>query len=58
MKHFIKTSDEQTAQLLRDAGLQELDKDGSLWVFINEPTKIDFSSNDMKNVHSTNILHI
>lgn len=57
MKHFIKTSDEQTAQLLRDAGLQELDKDGGLWVFINEPTKIDFSSNDMKNVHSTNILH-
>lgn len=56
-KNFIKTSDKHTAELLREAGLQELAMEGNRWVFINEPTKIDFSTDDEKNIHATNILH-
>ena len=47
-KHFIKTSDEATALMLRKIGLQELSKEGNKFVFINEPNKIQFSSDNMK----------
>ena len=46
--HFIKTSDEQTANLLREAGYVELAKEGNRFVFINDLNKIDFSSSDLK----------
>lgn len=55
-QHFIKTTDKHTAELLREAGLKELAKEGSRWVFINEPNKLDFSTEDMKSIHSTNTL--
>ena len=48
MKKFVKTSDEQTAKLLRDAGLHELAKEGNKWVFVNEQNKITFSLEDKK----------
>jgi hypothetical protein len=48
MKKFVKTSDEQTANLLRDAGLHELAKEGNKWVFVNEQNKITFSLEDKK----------
>lgn len=48
MKKFVKTSDEQTANLLRDAGLHELAKEGNKWVFVNEQSKITFSLEDKK----------
>ena len=54
-KHFIKTDDEQTAKLLREAGFPELAKEGSKWVFVNQGNKIEFSSDDKKMTH-TNIL--
>lgn len=45
--HFIKTDDAHTAELLRDAGLYELAKEGDRWVFVNSvENKIDFSSSD------------
>lgn len=55
-KNFIKTTDKHTAELLREAGLKELAKEGNRWVFINEPNKLDFSTDDQKNIHATNIL--
>lgn len=47
MKSFIKTSDEQTADLLRKAGLYELAKEGDKFVFVNDMKKT-FSLEDGK----------
>jgi len=41
---FVKTSDEHTAKLLREAGLHELTKEGNRWVFVAEPEKMEFAS--------------
>lgn len=57
IKKFIKTDDEATAKVLREAGLTELAKEGAKWVFINEPNKIQFSSEEIKGCHTTDILH-
>lgn len=46
--YFVKTTDAETAQMLREAGLVELEKDGSHWVFINDPSKLNFSQVDAK----------
>ena len=46
--HFIRTSDEHTATILREAGLPELAKEGKYWVFVNKENKQTFSSDDMK----------
>lgn len=54
---FVKTSDEETANLLRASGLTELEKEADKWVFINEPNKIQFSNDKMKDAHTTDILH-
>lgn len=51
--NFVKTQDEQTAKILRDAGFQELNKEGNFFVFINNG-KLNFSDN--KNVIYTNII--
>ena len=55
-KKFIYTSDEETAEKLRELGFQELPKEGNRWMFIND-NKINFSSDVMKDVQTTNILH-
>lgn len=54
--HFIKTSDQNTAEILRNAGLKELEKEDGKWVFVNEPDKLNYSLKDMKDYHKTNIL--
>ena len=46
-KHFIATTDEQTAELLRKSGFQELPKDGNRWMFINNGN-ITFADNKAK----------
>lgn len=46
--HFINTTDIETADLLRKLGFKELPKSGNRFVFINEPNKIQFSSENMK----------
>ena len=56
-KKFIKTSDEETANLLRASGLMELAKEGDKWVFVNEINKIQFSKDKMRDAHTTDILH-
>lgn len=56
-KKFIKTSDEETANLLRASGLMELAKEGDKWVFVNEINKKNFSKDKMKDAHTTDILH-
>lgn len=55
-KNFIATTDEATAEELRKLGFQELPKQGNRWMFIND-NKINFSSDVMKDVQTTNILH-
>lgn len=55
-KNFIATTDEATAEELRKLGFQELPKQGNRWMFIND-NKINFSSDAMKDVQTTNILH-
>ena len=44
-KHFIRTSNTDTAIALRREGLTELPMDGKYFVFINDPKKENFSSN-------------
>jgi len=46
---FVKTSDEHTAKLLREAGLHELAKEGNRWVFVAEPEKMEFASDEKIN---------
>jgi len=47
--HFVKTSDEETARRLREAGFVELAKEDSKWVFLNEGGKLNFEENkDLK----------
>lgn len=53
--NFVCTTDEQTANTLRDLGYPELPKDGSRWVFVNAKDKSEFSSENLK-VHYTDIL--
>ena len=55
-RNFVKTSDEYTANLLREAGLTELAKEGEKWVFINDVDKVNFSNDEMKKCHTTDIL--
>lgn len=52
--NFIKTQDTDTANLLRANGFTELAKEGSLFVFINQPGKMNFSESDMKKLIFTN----
>lgn len=57
-KFLIQTSDEATAQRLRDEGLVELEKQGKFYIFINE-NKLAFSSNvDQSKLNYTNKLCI
>lgn len=46
--HFIATSDEKTATLLRELGYVELPKEGNKWKFLNNGDKIVFSSKEAK----------
>ena len=50
-QHFIRTSDEHTANLLRKAGFVELPKESGMWVFVNN-NKIVFSSDGAKITYS------
>ena len=52
---FIKTSDEHTAELLRESGLPELEKENDKYVFANRPNTVEFASDNMK-MHFTNIV--
>jgi len=50
---FIHTSDEETAEKLRQLGYEELPKEGSQWVFINN-TNLTFSDDDGMKLNFTN----
>lgn len=52
---FIKTNDVETAKLLREHGYEELSKEGSFFVFLNQHKKIDFADNK-KIIYSNKIL--
>ena len=55
-KHFIATTDEKTADLLRTLGYEELPKQGNRWMFINDAkSEIVFSSDNNK-INYTNVL--
>lgn len=48
-KHFIATTDPDTAKALRKLGFQELPKEGNRWMFLNKIVKDgNFSSSDLK----------
>ena len=51
-KHFISTADSKTAEMLRELGFHELNQEGGRWMFVNEPNKIVFSSDDTKIVYT------
>lgn len=51
-KCFIKTSDAETADKLRNAGYKELARDGRFFVFYNDP-KIGMSFDNKKMVFSS-----
>ena len=53
-KNFICTTDENTANLLRECGYKELPKEGKRWMFINDGN-ITFADNKAK-VQYTNML--
>lgn len=61
-KHFINTSDEEVAKILREYGFPELPKVGNKWVFVNElpndKSVHNFSGNDLRNTSFTNNLII
>lgn len=46
MAHFIKTSDEETAQKLLSQGFQLISKDSGIWTFINNASEILFERKD------------
>lgn len=50
---FIHTSDEETAEKLRELGYEELPKEGTQWVFINN-SNLTFSSEDDMKLNFTN----
>lgn len=50
---FIHTSDEETAEKLRQLGYEELPKEGTQWVFINN-TNLTFSVDDGMKLNFTN----
>lgn len=52
--NFIRTSDKETCDKLRDEGFTFLSKDGDTFVFLND-RKLTF---DSKNVHYTNMLNV
>lgn len=55
-KHFICTTDPDTAKMLKKFGYEELPKQGDRWMFLNNKS-IVFSSDNMK-LHYTNNLSI
>lgn len=52
---FIHTSDEETANKLRELGYEELPKEGSQWVFVNNAS-LTFSVDDGMKVNFTDKL--
>ena len=52
---FIHTSDEETAEKLRELGYEELPKEGTQWVFINNAS-LTFSADDGMKVNFTDKL--
>ena len=56
--YFVKTTDEATANYLRQAGFTELPKEGSHWVFLNDSKLFANYSNDGLKVNLSNTLSI
>lgn len=57
-KYFIKTSDKEMAEYLRQNGYQELQMEGSKWVFLNKSNENINFAYDKKKVNFTNMLCI
>lgn len=55
MKNFIKTRDKETANLLRQAGLEEIISGDSFFTFINSG-KVNFEQVAKDNIVQTNML--
>ena len=54
---FIKTSDEHTAEVLRESGFVELAKENKYWVFLNDEDQMaKFSDESEKKMHYSNKL--
>ncbi len=57
MENFIRTTDEQTANELRKAGLKELPKQGLAFCFLNNQ-EVKFSVETEKNLKYTNAMTV
>ena len=57
---FLKTSDESTAEMLRNSGFTELTEQSSAYYCFLNDGKLTFNENEEinKNIHFTNILCI
>lgn len=56
-ENFIKTSDNDTADKLRNSGFTEISRDGEFYVFLNNG-KSNFSTNDERKIIRTNLLNM
>lgn len=55
-QNFIKTSDVSTAEMLQKLGFQQIDKQGSIYTFLNTNT-LQFSEDiDKSKIQYTNVL--
>lgn len=57
-KYFIKTSDKEMAEYFRQHGYQELQMEGSKWVFLNKSDENINFSYSKKKLNFTNMLCI
>lgn len=58
MYNFIKTSDKDTADHLREQGFNLISQEGKFYVFLNDDDKAKFSNEDKKKISYSNILSI
>ena len=56
--YFIKTTDEDTAKRLREAGFEELPKEGNHWIFLNNTSQIAGFSSDGLKMNFSNIISV
>lgn len=53
---FIKTTDEETMNKLKDLGFQMVDCSGGVWTFINDADNFKFLNIDKSKIQYSNIL--
>ena len=55
---FIKTSDKELAEKLRQSGYKELKSQGKFFVFVNNSAKYTFNADEEKKIIFTNKMEV